>query len=69
MACPQCQSHDAETLSSTSDVKPGTGQYSPNPTVKLLAIGAKLGEVAVKGLFSRRFKCKQCGHVWRKWSL
>jgi hypothetical protein len=69
VACPECKSDNVETLSSTSDVKPGTGQYSPHPTVKLVAIGLKLGEAAVKGMFSRRFVCRNCGHVWRKWSL
>jgi hypothetical protein len=69
MECPQCKSHNVEALSATSGISPGTGQYSSHPTVKMLAIGAKLGEVAVKGMFSRRYVCKSCGHVWRKWSL
>jgi hypothetical protein len=70
MECEKCKSTKVEVLSGTTGIqakKPGA--MNPHLGSLLFTAGLKLGEVAVKGLFSKIYRCQQCAHTWRKWGL
>ena len=42
----------------------GTGHFSKShPLLAMVSIGV----MGAKAAFSTTYKCRSCGHVWRKW--